>query len=104
MHGVFATLASYIKPYILQVSFVVVTCGLVVAETYMHTAVKRLIRNYHFIIRVAIYVFMFAFVYGFLVTYLGPLLARMFVSFSDELLIGTLVVIFVLFGILIERK
>jgi len=104
MHEIFSSIASYIRPHIFQVSFVVVTCGLVVAESYMHSLVKGLIRNYHFIIRVAIYVFMFAFVYGFLVTFLGPRIGRGLATLSDGALLATLSIVFVVFGILIERK
>jgi len=104
MHEIFSSIASYIRPHIIQVSFVMVTCGLVVAESYMHSMVKRTIRNYHFIIRVAIYVFMFAFVYGFLVAFLGPRLARGLVTLGDGALLATLSLVFIAFGVLIERK
>lgn len=104
MQGILSGLASYIKPHIMQVAFVVVTCGLVVLETYIHATVKRLIHRYHFVLRVAIYVGMFAFVYGLLVTYLSPRLAHMLVAFSDGLLIASLIGVFILFGYLIERK
>lgn len=104
MHGLFAVLASYIKPYIFQISFVIVTCALVVAEAYLHGSVKRLIRKYHFVIRVTIYVIMFAFVYSLLVTFLGPRVARVLYTLSDGMLLVSLTVIFVVLGVLIERK
>jgi hypothetical protein len=104
MQAMVSGLASYIKPYIVHVAFVMVTCGLVVLETYIHATVKRVIRPYHFVLRVAIYVFMFAFVYGFLVTYFGPRLARILMSLSDGVLLSTLIAVFVVFGYLIERK
>lgn len=104
MHEIFATLASYIRPQILHVSIVVVTCALVVLESYIHGIVKGMIRSYHFVVRVAVYVVMFAFVYGFLVTYLSPRLAIGLNHLNSEMLVITLLVVFVIFGIMIERK
>ena len=104
MYSPFIALAAFIKPYMLQISLILVTCSLVVLDSYIHHKIKRMIRGLAFIFRVAVYVLMFTFVYGLLITYLSPLLARWLYSLSEGLLLLSLLFSFVLLGVLIERK
>lgn len=104
MQSLMLNIAMYIKPYMMQVSIIMVTCSLVVVDSYIHNRIKRAIRGLNFVFRISIYVLLFAFVYGFMITFLSPMLAKLLYSFSPVVLISFLLVGFIFLGVMIERK
>lgn len=104
MQPLMLNISTFIKPYVMHISIVLVTCSLVVVDSYIHNRIKRVIRGLNFIFRVAIYVLLFTFAYGFVITFLSPQLAKMLYSFSPSVLILFLLFCFVTLGVLIERK
>ncbi|MDH5360337.1 MAG: DUF3392 domain-containing protein [Gammaproteobacteria bacterium] len=104
MQSFLINIATFIKPYVMQVSIILVTCSLVVVDTYIHGRIKRAIRGLNFIFRIAIYVLLFTFVYGFMITFLSPPLAKFLFTLSPGMLISFLFFSFILLGIFIERK
>ena len=104
MQSLLLNISTLIKPYVMQISIILVTCSLVVVDSYIHNRIKRVIRGLNFVLRVAIYVMLFTFVYGFLITFVSPILAKMLFSLSPSFLILFLLFCFITLGILIERK
>ncbi|MBD3671653.1 MAG: DUF3392 family protein [Gammaproteobacteria bacterium] len=97
-------IAGHIRSNLMQVSIIVVTCSLVVFDSYIRASMKRMVRGYHFVIRVLAYIFLFAVLYGFIVTYLSPVLARTLVGLAPASLVMTIAFLFIVLGYLIERR
>lgn len=104
MQSLMLDIFVFLKPYVMQISIILVTCSLVVLDRYLHNKIKREIRRLNFVFRVAIYVLLFTFVYGFMITFISPLLAKVLLSLSPAVLILFLLFSFITLGILIERK
>lgn len=104
MQSLMLDIFVFLKPYVMQISIILVTCSLVVLDRYLRNKIKREIRRLNFVFRVAIYVLLFTFVYGFMITFISPLLAKVLLSLSPAVLILFLLFSFITLGILIERK
>jgi len=104
MQSLMLNFSALIKPYVMQISIILVTCSLVVVDSYIHSKLKRLIKGLNFVFRIGIYVLLFTFVYGFMITFISPSLAKLLYSLSPGILLLFLIFSFTLLGILIERK
>ena len=94
----------WLRPHLSSIAFMVVATLLVLYGDTINGMVKHAIRQYHFIVRVSVFILLCAFGYGLLTTILTPVLATQMASLPNLYLSPAVAIITVALGILAERK
>ena len=94
----------WLRPHLSSIAFMVVATLLVLYGNTINGMVKHAIRQYHFVLRVTIFILLCAFGYGLLTTVLTPILATQMASLPNLYLSPAVAIITVTLGILAERK
>ncbi|MEM7396441.1 MAG: DUF3392 family protein, partial [Verrucomicrobiota bacterium] len=97
-------LADWIKPHLFNVSFAVSATLLVVYGSNINRAVKNLVKKYHVAVRLTIFIAVCSFGYGALTVLFTWALSKLFTQLGDLILFPSVVVLFVVIGVLAERK
>lgn len=98
------SMSGFVRPYIFEISTMVIATLLVLYGDNINRAVKRQISHYHFIVRTFIFILLCAFGYGLLLTWLVPLIARLLHSVPSLYLGVVTIGILIALGVLAERK
>ena len=101
---VLLSMSGFVRPYIFQISTMIIATLLVLYGDNINRALKRQISHYHFLIRTLIFILVCAFGYGLLLTWLVPVIANLLASISGLYLGVVTLGILVALGLLAERK
>lgn len=97
-------LGRQVRRYREEIGFAFFATLLAVYGQDINRSVRSRIREYHFLLRTLIFVFLCAFGYGWLILFIAPQLAGLLTLAPLRLLPLIVVILFVLLGILAERK
>ncbi|RTE87046.1 MULTISPECIES: DUF3392 family protein [Gammaproteobacteria] len=101
---VLLSMSGFVRPYIFQISTMIIATLLVLYGDNINRALKRQISHYHFLIRTLIFILVCAFGYGLLLTWLVPVIANLLASISGLYLGVVTLGILIALGLLAERK
>lgn len=96
--------SAWIRPYLPHVVTALVATLLVVYGASLNSLVRRVIGRLHFLVRVLIFVLVCSFGYGILSLVLSKFFLRIFQQINNFCLAMVVVVIFIIVGILAEKK
>ena len=97
-------MGGQVRRYLEEIGFAFFATLLAVYGQDINRAVRTRIREYHFLLRTLIFVFLCAFGYGWLILVIAPQLAGLLKLAPLRLLPLIVIILFVLLGILAERK
>lgn len=97
-------LGQWLSPYLGDIALVFVVCiiGLYAADVIK--AVKKVVAAKHFMLRTLVFVLVSAFGLGALTLWVSPLIAKLLMLFGSTYLPLTVLVAFILVGVLADRK
>lgn len=100
----FTQIGGLISPHLREVSLTAIASLLVIYGDTLNGLIKKQVRAFHFVVRTTIFVIVCAFGYGALTVFLSPLLAKQLVSVPLYILPVVILSIFIVIGVLAERK
>ena len=95
---------EYLRPHTGTIAFSIMATVLIIYGNDINRSIKKHIRPYHFPVRVAIFVAVCAFGYGYATMLSARLLATGFSHLSDLQFAAALMAIFIALGFIAERK
>ncbi|MFP4156980.1 MAG: DUF3392 family protein [Opitutales bacterium] len=95
---------AYLRPHTGTIAFSIVATVLIIFGNDINRSIKKQIKPYHFPVRVAIFVGVCAFGYGYASMVLARLLANGFSGLTDLQFLAALIAIFISLGLIAERK
>ena len=100
----FLPLSIYMKPHLSFIATAFTTALLVIYGDYINRAVKKRVRQHHFLVRTAIFILLFSVGYGLLTAWVTPAVRYLLLYFGDAYFAPAVILAFVALGILAERK
>ncbi len=97
-------LARTSRQHLSQISIALIATLLAIYGQDINRWVRQRTRQYHFIVRTLFFVFLCAFGYGWFTVYAGPHMTSLFQRLPPRVLPAVIIAIFVLLGVLAERK
>ncbi|WP_246624564.1 DUF3392 family protein [Oceanobacter mangrovi] len=97
------TLTGWIRPYNSQVALALVATLLVIFGDRINGSVRRLVRRYWVVVRVAAFIALCTFGYGALTVWIVPILARGLLHIPGQWYGLTITVGFIVLGVMAER-
>jgi hypothetical protein len=111
MHGLFIAVAKLIavasnalRPHLAQVALAVAATLLAIFGSDINGGIKGLVKDYHFLVRLAIFVFLVAFGYGAVSLAFAHVLTGLLGQIDDLYLAPLVALVFVLIGALAEHR
>ena len=111
MHSLFIAVAKLIeagsgamRPHLANVALAISATLLAIFGSDINGGIKELIKNWHFLVRLAVFVLLVAFGYGALSLAFAHVLARLLGQIDDLYLAPVVVVTFILIGALAEHR
>jgi hypothetical protein len=104
INEIMVSCSAQMHPYLPQIAAALVATLLVVYGSSINALVKRWVGGMHFIIRLLVFVALCSFGYGFLALILSRLFLNMFQKINSFYLAMVVVVIFIIVGVLAEKK
>lgn len=96
--------AKFIRSNLGDIAMIIVATLLTIYGSNINNFVRNAISSFHFVVRVAIFMALFAFGYGAITAYLVPHLAQLLATLPNVWLPLAMLGAFVLLGILVEKK
>ncbi|MCH8475102.1 MAG: DUF3392 domain-containing protein [Opitutales bacterium] len=97
-------ISEYLRPHTGTIAFSIMATILIIYGNDINRSIKKHIQQYAFPIRVAIFVAVCAFGYGYATMLLARLLATGFSHLTDLQLLAALLTLFIALGFMAERK
>ncbi|UUM31609.1 DUF3392 domain-containing protein [Vibrio japonicus] len=97
-------IGNYIAPYLTEISTALVACFLVMFGGEFNTVLRRVLRNYHFVIRTFFFILINAFGYGLIIVKATPYLTRTLRNFDAGIMFAIVTVSFIVIGIWAQRN
>lgn len=97
-------LAKFARANMGDISMIIVATILMIYGSDINNFVRNLVAKFHFVVRIATFMALFAFGYGAITAYLVPQFAKMLSTLPNIWLPIVLFSIFLLLGILVEKK
>ena len=95
---------QFLREHVQQLSMAIIATLLVLFGNDINSAIKALIRRYHFVIRTIAFILICAFGYGLLTVWLTPLLAKALAKLSIQWFIPMVVLVFLSLGIYAQKQ
>ena len=99
-----ANLASHVRPYTAELAFALVATTLIIAAAPINGAVRSLVKSWHVVLRVIVFILLCAVGYGFLAAWLTGLLHGYMRGLSSDMFLLQVGVAFIVLGIVAERS
>lgn len=99
-----APLAKFIRGNMGEIAMIIVATLLMIYGSNINNFVRNAISKFPFVVRVAIFMVLFAFGYGAITAYLVPQFAHLLATLPNIWLPFVVFAIFMLLGILVEKK
>ena len=96
--------SQWMRPRLVMICTALVATVFIIYGSSLNRMVRKLVRRWHFVVRLLAVVVICAFGYGFLTVFLGAILARGVGGLSDGVLFPTVLVFFLVVGVLAEQK
>ncbi|MCC5788199.1 MAG: DUF3392 family protein [Opitutales bacterium] len=97
-------ISDYLRPHTGTIAFSIMATVLIIYGNDINRNIKKQIAQYAFLVRVAIFVTVCAFGYGYATMLLARLLAKGFSHLTDLQLLAALLILFFALGFMAERK
>ncbi|WP_082331680.1 DUF3392 domain-containing protein [Vibrio nereis] len=99
-----APIGQYLVPYLTEISTALVACVLVMLGGEVNTVLRRVLRNYHFVLRTFAFILINAFGYGLIIVKATPYLTRTLRNFDAGIMFSIVTVSFIVIGIWAQRN
>lgn len=97
-------ISHILRPHIHAIAFAIVATILVIFGTDINKRIKHAVRKQHFIIRLLVFVLVCAFGYGVATVFIAKVAGQMLAGLDDRFLAITIACIFLLLGLLAEKR
>ena len=104
MEDLMVMLSQWLRPRLPTVCTALVATILIVYSSDFNRAVRRFVRHWHFIVRLLAFVLICSFGYGMITVFGGIFVARMLSYLSNQVLFLVVIALFLLVGVVAERK
>jgi hypothetical protein len=99
-----AVASHALRPHLAQVALAIAATLLAIFGSDINGAIKGVVKDYHFLVRLAIFVFLVAFGYGAVSLTFAHVLTGLLGQIDDFYLAPLVVLVFVLIGALAEHR
>ncbi|WP_158969235.1 DUF3392 domain-containing protein [Paraglaciecola sp. L3A3] len=99
-----AQISSWMQPYYSEIALTILATILVVYGDVINKHIKRMISQYHFVIRTIVFVLICAFGYGLLLVFVSPFLKQVILAIPHIYRGVTVIGVFLLLGYLAEHR
>ncbi len=100
----FAPAGQFIAPYLSDISIAFIACLLVMLGGEINAAIRRLMRQQHFLVRTLIFILINAFGYGLIIVKASPYLARTLAQLERGMMFLIVVISFIVIGLWAQRN
>lgn len=97
-------LSEWMRDYLNPISMAIVATILVIFGNDLNRWIRKMVRQYHFLVRLSVFILVCAFGYGVATVLLAKLLADVLGSISDYYLSLVVAAIFVILGLTAEER
>lgn len=95
---------ALVRPYINEIAMAIIATLLVLFGNDINSAIRALVKRYHFVIRTLAFVLICAFGYGLLTVWITPLFAGVLLKLSFKWLLPTIVLVFIGLGMFAQKQ
>lgn len=95
---------ALVRPYINEIAMAIIATLLVLFGNDINSAIRALVKRYHFVIRTLAFVLICAFGYGLLTVWITPLFAGVLLKLSFQWLLPTIVLVFIGLGMFAQKQ
>jgi Na+-transporting NADH:ubiquinone oxidoreductase subunit NqrD len=95
---------QWLKPYLYNISLLLVVCLVSLYANDIIKVTKRFVARRHFFVRVAVFVLVTGFGFGFLVVFATPLLCKLLLLFGTQWLGLMVICAFTVLGVIADKK
>ena len=97
-------ISHWLRPHLVTVSTAMIATIMILYGNDINRIAKRLVRRLHFLLRVLALVVICSFGYGMITVLGGIFVAGIFGRLSDDIMFPVLFLVFILIGVLAERR
>lgn len=98
------SLSEWMRDYLDPISMAIVATVLVIFGNDINRWIRKIVRQYHFLVRLAVFILVCAFGYGLATVMLARLLSGVLGSISNYYLSLVVVAIFIILGLTAEER
>lgn len=98
------SLSEWMRDYLTPISMAIVATVLVIFGNDLNRWVRNMVRKFHFLIRLSVFILVCAFGYGLATIMLAKVLAELLGSISNYYLSLVVLAIFVILGLTAEKR
>ena len=104
MQDLFVALSQWLRPRLPMTCTALVATILIVFSNDFNRLVRRLVKKWPFVVRLAAFILICSFGYGLLTVFGGMLVARILSHLDNRVLFVVVVCLFLVIGVVAERK
>lgn len=104
MMNFLAPAEHYLSPYLTEISTALIACLLVMLGGEINAAMRKLMRNQHFVVRTFTFILINAFGYGLVIIKASPYLARTLSQLESGMMFSIIMLCFIAIGIWAQRN
>ena len=104
MNEILISASQTLRPYLYKIAMAITAACLVLFGDHVNGWIREMVKGYNFVIRLMVFIIVVTFGYGILTLMLAKILEQALDMIPSLYLCPTLIVIFVIIGIIAEEK
>lgn len=104
MSEILTSASEFVRPYIYKIAMAITAAMLALFGDHINGAIRTMVKDYNFLIRLIVFILLVAFGYGALGLAMAHVLAKLLAGIPNLYLFASLLLVFILIGIIAEEK
>ena len=104
MNEMLVSASEFVRPYTCKIAMAITAAMLALFGDHINGAIRSMVKDYNFLIRLTVFIFLVAFGYGALSLGMSHVLSNLLSKIPNLYLFPSLIIIFILIGIIAEEK